>query len=136
MDYNCTLSPFITHSNQTYMNDSEVISILKECKNVGVKTLEYRGLKVEFHLLGKEDYSPHSASAPPDVQAGLHPLPPIDLHSLHEGDQAVELEAKDLVKPMSILDEMSAEEILFYATPRYDEIQAEKEAHKQSLETK
>lgn len=44
-----------------------------------------------------------------------------------------ELKPEEIIKPMSVLDDLTPEEILFYATPRYDEIQAEKEAHKQKL---
>jgi hypothetical protein len=39
-----------------------------------------------------------------------------------------------IVAPPSVFDEMSEEEILMWATPRYDEIQAQKEAHQQRLE--
>lgn len=44
-----------------------------------------------------------------------------------------ELKPDEIVKPLSVLDNLSDEEILMYATPRFDEIQAEKEAHKQKL---
>lgn len=44
-----------------------------------------------------------------------------------------ETKAEDIVTPMSILDEFSEEEILFYATPYFDELQNKKEAQKQKL---
>lgn len=44
-----------------------------------------------------------------------------------------DLTAEQLVKPASVLDEMSPEEILFYATPYYDELQAQKEEHAKKL---
>lgn len=44
-----------------------------------------------------------------------------------------ELKAEEIVKPMSIFDEISPEELLFYATPYYDELQRKKEQHAQQL---
>lgn len=41
--------------------------------------------------------------------------------------------AEVLVKPLSVLDEMSPEEILYYATPYYDEIQGQKAEHEAKL---
>lgn len=44
-----------------------------------------------------------------------------------------ELKAEEIVKPLSALDDLTEEEILYYATPYYDELQRRKEAHKQKL---
>ncbi len=41
--------------------------------------------------------------------------------------------AEDMVKPLSVLDDLSEEEILFWATPHYDELQYKKEQQKQKL---
>lgn len=41
--------------------------------------------------------------------------------------------AEELVVPMSVLDQLSDDEILFWATPHYDELQYKKELQKQKL---
>lgn len=41
-----------------------------------------------------------------------------------------ELKPEEIVKPMSTLDELSDEEVIYWASPYFDEIQAKKEAHK------
>lgn len=38
-----------------------------------------------------------------------------------------ESKAEDIVKPLSVLDQMSDDEILYWSTPYYDELQAKKE---------
>ncbi len=42
-------------------------------------------------------------------------------------------EAKDIVQPMSVLDQYSDEEILFYSTNYFDELQAKKKQHEEHL---
>lgn len=44
-----------------------------------------------------------------------------------------DLKPEEIVKPLSAFDDLSDEEILYYATPYYDEIQGKKEAQKQKL---
>lgn len=44
-----------------------------------------------------------------------------------------ELRPQDIVVPSSPFDDLSDEEILYYATPYFDELQARKEAQKQKL---
>jgi hypothetical protein len=39
----------------------------------------------------------------------------------------------ELVKPLSVLDQMTSDEILYYATPYYDELQAQKEAQAKKM---
>lgn len=44
-----------------------------------------------------------------------------------------ELKPEEIVKPLSPFDGLSDEEILYYATPFFDELQAKKEAQKTKL---
>lgn len=44
-----------------------------------------------------------------------------------------DLKAEDIVTPMSVLDDISDEEIQYWASPYYDEIQAQKELRKKEL---
>jgi len=93
---------------------ADIIELIKLCRQLNVHYLEYGSLKVnfdpkpEFKDCVKESESVR-ASEVPDVPA------------------------ETLVKPMSVLDEMSPEEILYYATPYYDEIQAKKQNHEEAL---
>lgn len=45
-----------------------------------------------------------------------------------------ELKPEDIITPMSVLDDMTDEEIDMWSTPYYDELQKKKELHKQYLE--
>lgn len=47
-----------------------------------------------------------------------------------------EKELETVFKPQSPLDDLTPEEILYYATPRFDEIQAEKKAHEANLNSR
>lgn len=44
-----------------------------------------------------------------------------------------ELKAEDIIKPISILDDITEDEILYYSSPYYDEMMAQKEAHKEAI---
>lgn len=44
-----------------------------------------------------------------------------------------EAEAKDLVNPLSVLDELSDEEILYWSSPHYDDLQEQKIKRAQQL---
>ena len=44
-----------------------------------------------------------------------------------------ELEGKDIVAPLSVMDEPSDDEILYYSTPYYDVLQAKKDQRTQQL---
>ena len=50
-------------------------------------------------------------------------------------NEVPEISAEDLMKPIGPFDDLSEEEILFYATPYYDELQANKEMQKQRRES-
>lgn len=44
-----------------------------------------------------------------------------------------DMKADQIVSPLSVLDQFTDEEILYYATPYFDELQARKEAQRQKL---
>lgn len=44
-----------------------------------------------------------------------------------------ELKPEEIVKPISVLDEFSEEEIQFYATPYFDELQEKKRLHQEKI---
>lgn len=48
------------------------------------------------------------------------------IQSIPAGVAAKELTPEEILKPMSPLDELSDDEIRYYATPYYDQLQAEK----------
>lgn len=45
-----------------------------------------------------------------------------------------ELEAEDIIKPLSTLDGMSEEKILYWSTPHYDELVAQEDLSKRAVE--
>lgn len=47
--------------------------------------------------------------------------------------QVPESKAEDLLKPISLLDDITDEEILMWSSPYYDEMVAQKEAHKEAI---
>lgn len=51
----------------------------------------------------------------------------LDKVAQHSGE-VPELLPEDIVSPLSVLDEMSEDEILFWSSPYYDELQAKKQA--------
>lgn len=51
-----------------------------------------------------------------------------------DDNKKIQQELQEIFKGESVLDMMTEEEILYYATPAYDEIQAEKEARASKLE--
>lgn len=85
----------------------EIMKIMEKARALGVDHLEVEGLKVGM-------------GAAPKAQTG--PVP--------------EVPPEELIKPISVFDTITDEEILYYSTPYYDQIQANKEAHKKALEEK
>lgn len=45
-----------------------------------------------------------------------------------------DMKAEDIIKPMSIYEEYTDEEIMYWATPYFDELQAQKELQKKARE--
>ncbi len=88
----------------------DVVRVIEKAKELGVQEFEALGIRIKFQSGTLE--SPVKRTPVPDSKV------------------------EELVKPLSVLDEMTPEEILMYATPRYDEIQAEKEAQKEKLNSR
>lgn len=82
------------------MDKQARIDLIEEARILGMKTITIEGVTYEF---------------------GEAPKVPQDVP---------EMKAEDILKPLSTLDEMSNEEILYWSTEYYDEIQARKEAMK------
>jgi len=93
----------------TELNPDEVLIVIEKAKSLGVQELEYNGIKVKFK--NEEIKKPET---PPLVSQ----VPDLD----------------QVFKPLSPLDDVTPEEILYYATPYYAEIQAEKEAKLNKIE--
>ena len=89
----------------------EVIRIIESAKLAGLASLELDCLKIKF--------AKHAAHMKPKPE--MNRIVP-------------DVKAEELVKSHAFLDDLTAEEILYYATPHFDEIQADKE-HKKQLMT-
>lgn len=86
----------------------DITTMIEKAQAAGVDTLEAPGVKIVFKK-SQEKLNESISRLVPDMKAD------------------------EIFKPMSSLDDLSPEEILYYATPHYDEIQAQKEQHKQQL---
>jgi hypothetical protein len=89
------------------MTYEEAIKIVERAKELGVQELHMQGLTVKFR----------------DLIAALPPIP-----EKKEAGPVPDKTAEELIKPFPALDNVTAEELLYYATPYYDELQAKKEA--------
>lgn len=101
------------------MTCDEVLRLMDKAKEIGIHSVHVKSgdgtlLKFSFH--------------PPKSIVTKVP------ESVSEFPFIPDVKPEDLVRPASPLDDMTPEEILYYAVPHYDEIQSEKEAHKKKLE--
>jgi hypothetical protein len=94
------------------MTLNEIIQIIEVARTSGLSELELNGLKIKF-AAGKRPKK-------------IKPVIP---------QQVVpDTKIEEIIKPASPLDELTSEEILYYATPYYDELQAQKEEQKRRAE--
>ncbi len=94
----------------TYEDVDQIIKLVEKAKALGVSEIEVVGFRVKFKSKKVVKTTTQKLSVE-DVQADI----------------------KDVFKTESVLDQMSADELKYYATPYYDEIQAKKEAHAKKL---
>lgn len=87
----------------------EMIRVMEKAKELGLQKLELNDLKFEF-------------------------VSQVQPHINHINLAVPDLKSAELMSPLSVFDELTDEEILYWSTPRYDEIQAEKEARKNKQE--
>lgn len=83
----------------------QMIELMKTAKELGLHTFKAEGL--EF------------STVPQTVVQEVKPK---------VSEPVPDLKAEDIVKELSPLDGMSEDEILYFATPYYEELQAKKEA--------
>jgi hypothetical protein len=90
------------------MQWKEALKVIRKAKNLGVKEISMEGLSVKF----REENVPRETIEYPKKSDLIESEP---------------MKMQDDFKPISPLSDLTPEEILYYATPHYDEIQAEKE---------
>lgn len=83
----------------------EVIAVMEKAKELGLKQVKVDGFEASFEDIKNE------------VPVTIVP----------------DAKLEEIFKEASALDQVSDDEILYYATPYYDQLQAEKEAKKQRL---
>jgi hypothetical protein len=89
------------------MTPKQTIALIKEAKALGLKSIKIGEVEVNFE--GEKEVHPRT--------------------------EVPELKPEDIVKPMSVMDELSTEEQLFYATPYYDELQLKKKLHQEAIKS-
>lgn len=82
---------------------TEIVFLMKQAKELGLTTIKVDGFEAQLAMPIKQ----------PEVMS--------------------DIDDKDLVVPPSPFDELTDEELLYYATPYFDELQAKKEAHAEKL---
>ena len=87
------------------MTKEKRLELIQEAKDLGLKSITIDGIVYEFGVTKQV-------------------LPPTEL---------TEEQVKALVNPMSVLDDYSEDEITYYATPYFDEIQEQKKIREQQL---
>ena len=87
----------------------EIIQVMTQAKELGFTNLKIDGL--ELNSTSKQPVAePVKATEPPPA----------------------DLKPEEIVSPLSVLDELTDEEILYWSTPYYQELQEKKEAMKQA----
>lgn len=84
---------------------TEIVFLMKQAKELGLTTIKVDGFEAQLAT----------------------PMP------IKQPEVMTDIDDKDLVVPSSPFDDLSDEEILYFATPYYDELQAKKEAQAQKL---
>jgi hypothetical protein len=87
------------------MTYEESLKLIEKAKELGVSELTTEGFTVKF--------KDNSQKLSPEL-----PKKPVIPDKL----------AEELIKPISVLDSLTEEEMLYYATPYFDEMMAKKEA--------
>jgi hypothetical protein len=106
--------------------------ILELAKQPNVAELKYKDFYIKFK--DKEPLSPsYTVSQWPVYNQSVTGSLASAMTGLAQ-KSVPDAKAEDLIKPLNPLDDLTPEEILYYAVPHYDQIQAEKEAHKKKLE--
>ena len=87
----------------------EIVEVMQRAKELGLKHVKMDGFEAFFEDLKR------------DVPTQIVP------HAEPVTDESA-------FKHMSILDEITEDEVRYWSTPYYDELQAQKELHKKQLE--
>lgn len=93
----------------------ELIKIMEKAHELGLTELECEGMKFKIqYTKDKIVFSEEKTTK-------------------EESPESIEAELKDLFKEEPILNQYTAEEILYYATPHFDELQEQKDRHAKEL---
>jgi hypothetical protein len=114
------------------MNVDEICKLLETASRGHVIHLIYENLDVTFHIGSLPMEKEVNGSSLSDVSQKI-PWQETPLPKDPYAFAAKELKLEDVLRPPSILGELSQEEILFAATPYFDEIQQKKADHQKKL---
>jgi len=97
-----------------------LMTLMQQAAFLDVQTLVFGGFVTKFFPKDTPQSKPEIKEEP------KAPTPPME-------DQVDTEKLEEIFKMKNPLDEMSAEEILFYATPYYDELQAQKKKRQEDI---
>lgn len=129
------------------MNVQEIIQLIEKSKLCGVSEFIIEGIHVKFNSDKIVTSSPvihqsPSPQLPPFPYTNIEAVngqfgPMMQCKPIAPSNPVPELTQKQLeeiLKPLSPFENMSEKEILFAATPYYDELQEQKKLHQQKLD--
>jgi len=90
------------------MTADELMKLMEKFKDLGLASFEVDGIKMTASIDNK----------PAKIKIA----------------ETQELEAKDIVSPISVFDELDEEDILYWSTPYWDVLQEKKEAMRKAKE--
>ena len=101
---------------------AEILQVMEKAKELGLQQIKVEGFEASFGpaINQVKEMAPQLSTVNPLLGA-TQPVP--------------ELKAEDIVNPMSVFDEMTDEEIMYWSTPYYQELQDKKEAMRQAKES-
>lgn len=111
-------------SGELMRTTKDIIDLIKLAKSLQIYYLKIGSLEVHFEN-----------AIQPDQRLPYTPLPFTSYSQpiLPNSQDTTELDLSAVVKPLSVLDQFTEEEILYYGTPYFDELQAKKQEHQEKL---
>lgn len=96
-----------TDENKTY-TAQELMELMQKAKDLGMTTIKVEGFEASFAPVIAPQPQFQGYSAPQPIPEDIKP--------------------EEIVTPMSVFDEPTDEEVLYWSTSHYDELQAKKQA--------
>jgi hypothetical protein len=105
----------------------EIKHIIDNAKEFGLSQVEVDGVKYTISPSAAVSNQPMTSTPFSHTQVQTSGY----IQHVQSTGPVPEMKPEDIVKPLSVFDDLTDDEILYYSSPYYDELQAKKEAQKQ-----